>query len=58
MRQETFRDAVGSPERFAVYGTVWGSIDSPWIFSIQADAPENRDALLAAFVAAARSLPR
>jgi hypothetical protein len=58
MRQETFLDTVGSPERFAVYGTVWGRVDSRWMFSIQADARENRDALLAAFVAAARSSPR
>jgi hypothetical protein len=58
MRQETFLDTVGSPERFAVYGTVWGRVDSRWMFSIRADARENRDALLAAFVAAARSSPR
>jgi hypothetical protein len=58
IRQEKFRDTVGSPERFAVYETLWGRVDSPWMFSIQADARENRDALLAAFVAAARSSPR
>lgn len=58
MRQETFLDAVGSTERLTVYGTLWGSVDSPWMFSIQADARENRDALVAAFVAAARSSPR
>jgi hypothetical protein len=58
IRQEKFRDTVGSPERFAVYETLWGSVDSPWMFSLQADARENRDALLAAFVAAARSSPR
>ena len=45
-------------ERFPVYGTLWGRVDSPWMFSIQADARENRDALLAAFVIAARSSPR
>ena len=58
MRQETFLDTVGFPELFAVYGTVWGRVDSRWMFSIRADARENRDALLAAFVAAARSSPR
>ena len=58
IRQETFRDVFGSPERFAVYGMLWGRVDSPWMFSIQADARENRDALLAAFVTAAKSSPR
>jgi len=63
MHQVTFVDATGSPERFPaervpVYGTLWGSVDSPWMFSIQADARENRDALLAGFVIAARSSPR
>jgi hypothetical protein len=58
MRQVTFVDAAGSAERFPVYGTLWGRVDSPWMFSIQADARENRDALLAAFVIAARSSPR
>ena len=59
MHQEKSPDtAVGSPGRFAVYGTLWGRVDSPWMFSIQADARENRDALLAAFIAAARSSPR
>ena len=59
MHQEKSPDtAVGFPGRFAVYGTLWGRVDSPWMFSIQADARENRDALLAAFVAAARSSPR
>ena len=57
MRQETFVDG-GSAERIPVYGTLWGRVDSPWLFSIQADALENRDALLAAFVTAAKSLPR
>ena len=58
MRQVTFVDATGSAERFPVYGMLWGRVDSPWMFSIQADARENRDALLAAFVIAARSSPR
>ena len=50
MRQETFVDDCWIGERFPVYGTLWGRVDSPWMFSIQADARENRDALLAAFV--------
>ena len=58
MRSETFEQTAGSAERFPVYGMLWGRVDSPWMFSIQADARENRDALLAAFVAAARSSPR
>jgi hypothetical protein len=58
MRQETSQDIAGSPERFAVYGTLWGKVDSPWLFSIRADTRENRDALLAAFVEAARSSPQ
>jgi hypothetical protein len=58
IRQETFRVIAGSPERFAVHGTLWGRVDSSWMFSIQADTRENRDALLVAFVAAARSSPR
>ncbi len=68
MREVTFVDATGvdatgSPERFPaerfpVYGMLWGRVDSPWMFSIQADARENRDALLAAFVIAAKSSPR
>ena len=55
MRNETFEQTAGSAERFPVYGMLWGRVDSPWIFSIQADDRENRDALLAAFVTAAKS---
>ena len=55
MRDETFEQAAGSAERFPVYGMLWGRVDSPWMFSIQADDRENRDALLAAFVTAAKS---
>ena len=56
MHQEKSPDtAVGSPGRFAVYGTLWGRVDSPWMFSIQADDREHRDALLAAFITAAKS---
>jgi len=54
-RTETFEQTAGSAERFPVYGMLWGRVDSPWIFSIQADDRENRDALLAAFVTAAKS---
>jgi hypothetical protein len=55
MRNETFEQTAGSAERFPVYGMLWGRVDSPWMFSIQADDRENRDALLAAFVTAAKS---
>jgi hypothetical protein len=55
MRSETFEQTAGSAERFPVYGMLWGRVDSPWIFSIQADDRENRDALLTAFVIAAKS---
>lgn len=58
MSEVTFVDAAGSAERFPIYGMLWGRVDSPWMFSIQADARENRDALLAAFVIAAKSSPR
>jgi hypothetical protein len=55
MRNETFEQTAGSAERFPVYGALWGRVDSPWLFSVHADDRENRDALLAAFVAAAKS---
>jgi hypothetical protein len=58
MRNETFEQTAGSAERVPVYGMLWGRVDSPWIFSIHADDRENRDALLAAFVTAAKSSPR
>jgi hypothetical protein len=55
MRNETFEKTAGSAERLPIYGALWGRVDSPWIFSIHADDRESRDALLAAFVAAAKS---
>ncbi|MDE2059320.1 MAG: hypothetical protein KGL31_11095 [candidate division NC10 bacterium] len=58
VRQNTFIAQAQSMERFPRYGMVWGRADSPWIFSVQADTPESRDALLAAFVAAAKSAQR
>jgi hypothetical protein len=58
MRDETSTSMSGSTERFLVYGMVWGRVDSPWMFSVQADTRENRDALLTAFVAAAKSAHR
>ena len=54
MRQDTFMATAESAERFPVYTPLWGRIDTPWMFSLRADTPENRDALLAAFVAAAK----
>jgi hypothetical protein len=41
--------------RSCLHGILWGNIDSSLMFSIRADTPEHRDALLRAFVAAARS---
>jgi hypothetical protein len=55
MRDETSTSMSGSTERFPVYGMVWGRVDSPWLFSVQADSRQSRDALLTAFVAAAKS---
>jgi hypothetical protein len=52
MRQNTFMGTADSEARFPVYTMTWGLIDSPWMFTVQADSAENRDALLAAFVAA------
>lgn len=37
---------------------MWGRADSPWMFSVQANTSESRDALLAAFVAAVKSARR
>lgn len=54
IRNEIFMGTTGSTE----YGMIWGKVDSPWMFSVTADTRENRDALLAAFVAAAKSSPR
>ena len=38
---------------FPVLSLLWGSARSPWVFSAQADNPEELDALIAAFVPAA-----
>jgi hypothetical protein len=43
----------GSSEQLVLYGIGWGRLDSSWLFFVQADTPEHRDALLTAFVAAA-----
>lgn len=58
MRQNGSFGMAEATERFPVYTMLWGRIDSPWMFSVQADTPESRDALLAAFVAAAKSVRR
>jgi len=55
LRQDTSMGAPKSAERFPVYTLLWGRIDSSWIFSVSADSPANQDALLAAFVAAAKT---
>ncbi len=54
LRQDPPMGNAEFTEHFPAYTLLWGRIDSPWIFSVTADTPENRDALLAAFVAAAR----
>jgi hypothetical protein len=54
LRDETPVNVPGSTGQF-IYGVMWGRIDSPWLFSVQGDTRESRDALLMAVVAAARS---
>jgi hypothetical protein len=56
LRDETAAVSVpGSTDQVVIYGVTWGRIDSPWLFSVQGDTSDNRDALLMAVVAAARS---
>jgi hypothetical protein len=56
--QQEIVDAAGPGVGVTVHAVVWGRIDSPWLFSVQADDREHRDALVAAFAAAAASPPR
>ena len=42
-----------STERYTVYTLRWGGLDSSWMFTLEADTPEHRDALLGAVIAAA-----
>ncbi len=42
-----------SPDEDLVHSAMWGRAGSPWLFSATAGSPESRDALTAAFVAAA-----
>jgi hypothetical protein len=58
MRDQTSEGIVGSTRQVVGYRIQWGQLDSPWLFSVNADTPDNRDALLAAFVAATKSAPR
>jgi hypothetical protein len=58
MRDQTSEGTAGSTRQVVGYRIQWGRLDSPWLFAINADTPDNRDALLAAFVAAARSTSR
>jgi hypothetical protein len=53
LRDETAESMPGSTEQIVTYGVTWGRIDSPWLFSIQGDTSESRDALLTAVVAVA-----
>jgi hypothetical protein len=53
LRDETAESLPGSTDQIVTYGVTWGRIDSPWLFSIQGDTSESRDALLTAVVAIA-----
>jgi hypothetical protein len=55
LRDETAMRGPGSTDQVVIYGITWGLIDSPWLFSVQGDTRESRDALLMAVVAAARA---
>jgi hypothetical protein len=55
LRDETAVSVPGSTDQVVIHGVTWGRIDSPWLFSVQGDTSESRDALLMAVVAAARS---
>jgi hypothetical protein len=55
LRDETAVRVPGSTDQAVIYGVTWGRIDSPWLFSVQGDTSDSRDALLMAVVAAARS---
>jgi hypothetical protein len=55
LRDETAARGPGSTDQVFIFGVTWGRIDSPWLFSVQGDTSEGRDALLRAVVAAARS---
>jgi hypothetical protein len=53
IRSETPMNTVGSSDS-VLYGIVWGRLDSSWMFSVQADTPEHRNAVVTAFVEAAQ----
>ena len=53
VRWNTFCSSEPSPVVFPVYSLLWGSAGSRWVFSAQADTPEELNVLIAAFVAAA-----
>jgi len=55
LRDESAVSVPGSTGQVVTYGITWGRIDSPWLFVVQGDTSESRDALLMAVVAAARS---
>jgi hypothetical protein len=54
MRDQSSEGIAGSTRQVVGYRIQWGRLDSPWLFAINADTPDNRDALLTAFVAAVR----
>lgn len=53
VRWNTFCSSEPSSGVFPVYSLIWGNAGSPWVFTAQADTPEELDALIAAFVTAA-----
>ena len=52
LRDEPASSVPGLTDQVVTYGVTFGRIDSPWLFSVQGDTREGRDALLMAVVAA------
>ena len=53
VRWYTFCSSEPSSVVFPIFSLIWGQAGSRWIFTAQADTPEELDALIAAFVTAA-----
>jgi hypothetical protein len=56
MRDETAGSLSDPSDSVVTHSVTWGRIDSPWLFVVQGNSSESRDALLMAVVAAARSV--
>ncbi len=52
--QESYISHTNSEKRIPIQTLIWGSIDSPWLFTIQADTAENLGAVLEVFIATAK----